>query len=164
MGVTIRIMVEDDLDDVVRCLGQPDHYNNRLQRQSRGEGEQWILWDRVEAVGGVYLWLAEPSDAVIRRHLPGVPLINNLIVRPEKRNNGFGTALLRQAEVRAVDLGYSQVVLGVEVENADARRLYERHGYAEWPHGVITSSWIATDDKGEESVVSEETVVLVKDL
>lgn len=157
-------MTRVDLREVVSNLGQERHYNDRLQRQARSEGEQWVMWEGRHPVGGVFLWMSHLEEEAIRSHLPGVPLINNLIVVPAQRNRGLGTALLRHAEARAADLGFQRTALGVEVGNADARRLYEREGYVEWSRGIITSTWTETDEFGRKSVISEETAVLVKDL
>jgi len=51
-------------------------------------------------------------------------------VHPKRRGEGLGKLLMGEAEARLAALGMTRVVLEVNVENADAIRLYERAGYA----------------------------------
>lgn len=57
--------------------------------------------------------------------------INILATFPQHRGKGYGSELLRIAEVRARDAGLGRMSLIVSDANAGARRLYERHGFAE---------------------------------
>jgi ribosomal protein S18 acetylase RimI-like enzyme len=88
----------------------------------------------------VYLWLARATEPEIRTELPGVPLLNRLVVAPGHRNNGIGTRLLAEAERRLRDLGHERVALGVRVDNEAAIRLYERLGYRQWRRPPIVAS------------------------
>ena len=90
-------------------------------------------------VGHVYLWLAPASEPEIRTELPGVPLLNRLVVTEDRRNNGIGTHLLAEAERRLRDLGHRRVALGVRVDNDAAIRLYERLGYRRWRRPPIVA-------------------------
>lgn len=74
----------------------------------------------------------------LRRSLPLAKLIEarphefyifTLAVRPEYRGHGIGSRLLRRAETRARLAGMTACSLGVEVDNAAARHLYEGFGY-----------------------------------
>jgi ribosomal protein S18 acetylase RimI-like enzyme len=112
----------------------------------------------------VYLWLAPASEPEIRSELPGVPLLNRLVVAAERRNNGIGTHLLAEAERRLRNLGHRRVALGVRVDNEAAIRLYERLGYRRWRRPPIVA---ATDgDLGMNGTPQDVEIftVFVKDL
>jgi len=59
-------------------------------------------------------------------------VVENIFVRPERRNEGIGAALLAAAERRLAARGADVVSLDVMVDNEAARRFYRRAGYA--PH------------------------------
>ncbi|WP_077488295.1 GNAT family N-acetyltransferase [Sinomonas mesophila] len=59
-----------------------------------------------------------------------VALLDELYVVPEKRGGGLGTALLRAVERQCVAAGAELLEITVDGEDVDARRFYERHGYA----------------------------------
>jgi ribosomal protein S18 acetylase RimI-like enzyme len=56
-------------------------------------------------------------------------LIENLYVRPERRNDGVGSALIDAAESRLHDREVEAIALEVLVENERAREFYSEHGY-----------------------------------
>ena len=53
-----------------------------------------------------------------------------IAVAPGHRSRGIGARLLAEVELRAQEMRLSQVTLHVESDHHDARRFYERHGYA----------------------------------
>jgi ribosomal-protein-alanine N-acetyltransferase len=55
--------------------------------------------------------------------------INNLAVRPQCRNRGYGSALLRHVLLEAARAGARRATLEVRRSNESARRLYERFGF-----------------------------------
>jgi ribosomal protein S18 acetylase RimI-like enzyme len=60
-----------------------------------------------------------------------VGLLDELYVTPEHRNHGLGTSLLRAAEAELVARGGEVLEIGVDGEDVDAQRFYERHGYVD---------------------------------
>lgn len=61
-------------------------------------------------------------------------VIRNLYVRPERRGEGVGSALLDAAEERLADTGAEVVSLEAMADNRAARRFYRRNGYS--PHRI----------------------------
>jgi ribosomal protein S18 acetylase RimI-like enzyme len=63
---------------------------------------------------------------------------SNLIamwVHPNYRGMGIAASLVNAIQMRAIERGHRRVVLSVSPDNADAVRLYRRHGFAflsEW--------------------------------
>ena len=59
-----------------------------------------------------------------------VALLDELYVAPALRGRGVGSALLRSAETVARERGAELMEVNVDGQDTDARRFYERHGYA----------------------------------
>lgn len=58
-----------------------------------------------------------------------VLLLEDLIIRPEFRNRGYGSALLEHAVEFARGGGYRRITLLTDNVNAGAQRFYTRHGF-----------------------------------
>ena len=59
-----------------------------------------------------------------------VALLDELYVVPRLRGHGIGSALLAAAETLTRDRGGQLLEINVDGDDIDARRFYERHGYA----------------------------------
>ncbi|MEA2551135.1 MAG: hypothetical protein QOE25_904 [Actinomycetota bacterium] len=78
-----------------------------------------------ERVG--WLWIAErAADAE-----GTVAWIYDIVVGEEFRRQGYGRALMKQAEKQARDMGLDRIALNVFGDNGAARALYESSGYHE---------------------------------
>jgi GNAT superfamily N-acetyltransferase len=121
----------DDLDVIGRSLG-PEHrvyFSSRMDEQRRGEGAILVAMDGADLLGAVWASWMPPVEPEIRRHLEGVPVLYHFEVGKQLRGQGIGTGLLRYAERMLAEIGHTRVALGVNTDNRDARRLYERLGY-----------------------------------
>jgi GNAT superfamily N-acetyltransferase len=58
-----------------------------------------------------------------------VALLEELYVRPGRRGQGTGTALLRQAMATCRRRGCEEMQINVDEEDADTRRFYDTHGF-----------------------------------
>jgi ribosomal protein S18 acetylase RimI-like enzyme len=85
-----------------------------------------------------------------------------LRVRPEYRNRGFGSELVREAEAVLRQRGFTQAMISVAKDNFAARRLYERLGYVVF--GEDPGSWSYFDDQGQVQEVHEPAFLLEKKL
>ena len=93
--------------------------------------------------GSARVWVAVPGheSEVARPLLAALILlirrgakaarIYSVVVDPEARGQGLGLRLIQRAEAAARAAGCREIALEVHEENADARRLYARLGYAE---------------------------------
>jgi ribosomal protein S18 acetylase RimI-like enzyme len=83
-----------------------------LTRGSKILGMVSLLFTISTAEGGKAAWLED------------------LVVRPDQRDRGLGTRLLRAAVDWARKEGLTRITLLADADNARARRLYQRHGFA----------------------------------
>jgi GNAT superfamily N-acetyltransferase len=162
--VEIRPGSDADLDAFVAVLGQRQFFTDRLARQREGGGVLLVAWLDGRPVGDVFLECEPANEPEVRRWLPGVPRLDHLEVLGPLTRRGIGTALIRAGENAARRLGNEQLVLDVGVDNPDARRLYERLGYADWGHGGVVGTWVERDHDGPRVTLSEVYDVLVKRL
>ena len=64
-----------------------------------------------------------------------VTLLDELYVEPERRGQGTGTALRERALAVAREHGSESFEINVDASDRDARRFYERHGFANHEEG-----------------------------
>lgn len=57
--------------------------------------------------------------------------IKRMRVNPDYQRKGFGQAILNQLEVRASELGYTELCLDTTTKQIPAQKLYEKNGYSE---------------------------------
>lgn len=162
--VAIRQAVGVDLPSLVRALGQPEFFADRLARQRRGRGVLFTAWLDSEPIGDVYLWLEPAEEPEIRTHLPGVPLLTHLEVLPCHRNRGVGTKLIEAIENHLLAHGFDRVALAVELTNDSAARLYHRLGFFDWGHSEVLCYHFERVPEGGWKQCSASCQVLVKTL
>jgi aminoglycoside 6'-N-acetyltransferase I len=64
-------------------------------------------------------------------HSSPVGYVEGIYVEPAKRGRGIGEALLRAAEVWAMDRGCSEIASDAQAANTASRSLHRRLGYVE---------------------------------
>jgi GNAT superfamily N-acetyltransferase len=132
----VRQAGSDDADVVARLL---DAFNTEFGTSSPGAG---VLAGRLrQLLGGtelLALLIGVPAVGVavisLRRNVwfgGPVALLDELYVQPDRRNGGLGTILLEAAEDLARAHGSELLEINVDGEDHDARRFYERHGFAD---------------------------------
>jgi len=133
--VTIRPAVEADHDllrelweEFEAELGGEDYLRETWEEawddlaETIRDGVALIAEDDGRPVGFVFCVLGDRGRKTAH--------VTDIYVRPEARNKGAGRALLAGLVAPARDAGLAHVSLEVLVHNADARRLYERLGFA----------------------------------
>jgi ribosomal protein S18 acetylase RimI-like enzyme len=109
-----------------------------LERRERGELDYLAVRDdrgRAVAIGAIE-W----------RHDPDAGYFCQLCTHPDQRRRGLMRALMAAGEQRIRDRGLSWATLSVEVDNHDARAVYERLGYEICGEGE--ESWQKTGPAG----------------
>ncbi|HSO55407.1 MAG TPA: GNAT family N-acetyltransferase [Actinomycetes bacterium] len=164
MKLGIRPATGADLEVLVAALGQRRFFSDRLARQRGGGGVLLVAWVDGRPVGDVVLDSEPATEPAIRRRLPGVPTLSHLEGLGPFQRRGIGTALIREGENTARQLGHRRLAIGVGVDNPSARRLYERLGYRDWGHGTVETSWQEHDQAGQPRTVSETIHMFVRAL
>lgn len=163
MRPAIRCALESDLSQLRRTAYDLPRMTDWIHRHRSGLGRLFVATLAESVVGRVYLSLEDPPEAGLRRHLPGVTVLQGLEVHKEHRNRGLGAELTIAAEnfIRSGrhDRDSTRVALGVDLDNPDPIRLYRRLGYVEWEHGLLD-----THRAEHREVVDEPCRVFVKDL
>jgi GNAT superfamily N-acetyltransferase len=149
-------------EPVVRCCEERDlatisarepagrnYARTTFARQKAGDCLYLVAWLDGEPVGSGELEWAD------------VPELRNLQVDQDHRNHGIGTAITNAAEQAASPRG--RLAVGVAVDNADARRLYQRLGYQPTT-GRRTFTYTYIDDDGHQGTATEIVDYLVKPL
>jgi GNAT superfamily N-acetyltransferase len=80
-----------------------------------------VAWDGDDPVGHACI--------VWERTRLGVPELQDVFVRDDRRRQGIGEAVMLAAEHAAAAHGHHRISLSHGIENTDARRFYERLGY-----------------------------------
>lgn len=123
--VSIRLCRAEDLAQL-EWFGMYTHHREILQdtfaRHLRGEVVMLVAELNDFPVGQAWLDL-------LKRRAEGVGYIWAVRVFPLLRNLGIGGLLMSSAEEELRERGFAMAEIGVEKDNLDARRLYERRGY-----------------------------------
>jgi GNAT superfamily N-acetyltransferase len=128
----IRPILESEVATVAEAMGRhPVLIADRLARQSRGDAVYLIAWDGGRPVGQALLHWRRPAVVDAPDALLGFAYLEDLHVPADRRRRGTGTQLMEAAAARVRQRGGDRITLAVNVDNADARRLYARLGYVE---------------------------------
>ena len=57
--------------------------------------------------------------------------VSRMIVKKEYRNRGIGSEILEFLTEKAKDMGFSEMTIGVDKDNANALHMYKKHGFTE---------------------------------
>jgi hypothetical protein len=147
VNVDVRQCTAEDLDVLMAREPNPAkrlYEAERYEAQERGECALLIAWDGDTIVGRVRLrWWSKYIEVLDA--LGEFPEINALDAWPQ--GQGIGT----------------QIVIGVEIVNTGARRLYERLGYEPW--GDVIDEWGEVDADGNITVMHHDPCVyLIKNI
>jgi len=96
------------------------------------EGLLLVAEDR-GAIQGVIKFYADAGQSALGHWPPGAAAMRILAVRPGSRGRGYGTLLVRECLRRARELGLRLIYLYTGTFMTQARRLYEKLGFARAP-------------------------------
>jgi ribosomal protein S18 acetylase RimI-like enzyme len=127
-------------------------YHEIFHSARQGEALLWVAeLPSSGVIGQLFVQLAstrkELADGVTRAYIYGFR------IQPAYRRKGIGSFMLRYVEEDLEKRGFQCVCLNVTKENVDARRLYERCGYA--IVAVEAGYWSYVDENGTRQFVHE---------
>jgi ribosomal protein S18 acetylase RimI-like enzyme len=143
-------------------IGGPYGHAHRLRGQEEGRWLYLVACDP-GPVGGCLVQWGGAVDEGVRRQLPDAVEISNLFVAAAARGRGAGRALIEEAERQTRLRGRHMIGVAVGDENLEARRLYERLGYAE-TGSRYRAEYDYENEQGERLHAVEEGDFLVKQL
>lgn len=164
--LVVRSIHSSDLD-VIRTAfpsGDATKHESRLEMQLHGDSNYLFAWLDEQPVGHLFLRWNGTLDEPVASNLSDCPHLEDLLVQEQHRSKGIGTALLNSAEHIVSGRGYKRIGLGVGTDNPNAKKLYERMGYAETTFGAFYSCWVEVDEHGQSKEYREEVVYLIKSL
>ena len=134
-GAPVRVAAVADTAVVAQLL---DDFNREFDTPTPGAE---VLAGRLHGLLArddlVVLLAGEPAVALaLLTFRPGVwypgpvTMLEELYVQPGRRGGGIGTAVLERAVALARDRGSGAFQIEVDEGDVDARRFYERHGFA----------------------------------
>ncbi len=164
-AVQVRLVEEGDVAPLERQaeLGPPEKHRPRYLSQKRGELAYFVAWGGDRPAGHVVLVWAGTLDQPMASRLAGCPNIEDLLVIPDLRRRGLGSALMEAAEGLAMRYGYRRIGLGVALDNHVARTLYERRGYEDSGFGEYAHDSCVYSE-GRYQIRTEICIYLIKEL
>ena len=117
--ISVRQLDPGEVEAVDRTLPL-----SRLRQPAEAGSTYLIAWDGDQPVGHAHI-------AWSGTHLAS-PEIQDVFVLPERRRRGIASVLTKAAEAEVRSRGWESISLSVSQDgNPDARRLYEKLGYAD---------------------------------
>ena len=100
-----------------------------LSELRSGNRLTWVYEEGGQFLGEISLVLNkdDPDYTIPGRRI----YVSRLIVRREHRRQGIGKALVEYAVSRAAEMGYTELSIGVDMDNYAALRLYTGLGFRE---------------------------------
>ena len=77
--------------------------------------------------GALVLDTGDPDYTIPEKRI----YVSRMIVKKGYRNRGIGSEILEFLIAKAKSMGYSEMTIGVDKDNANALHLYEKYGFTE---------------------------------
>lgn len=140
-------------------------YAKRLAAQGRGELVQVVTWNDERPVGKAMVLFPGYDEYSTSAEREACGEIRDVAVEPDVRRIGVATAMIAALEAAVREWGLSHIGLTVALaaEDAPARDLYAKLGYA-FAHGPFISSTNLLDDDGKPIHVGAVMSYLTKPL
>jgi GNAT superfamily N-acetyltransferase len=166
-NLTFRDATADDLPALyqLRYANTPGIHQTRLDDTAGGQTRYLVAELDGALVGFTTLVFQRPAHWSDAARTDQLPCVIDLFIREDLRGRGIGSRFMFFLEDQARAAGFHQLYLSVDpVENAPARRLYERLGYHPLQSEPYRDHWEFTDANGALHQGDEWAIDLVKEL
>ncbi len=165
--MSLEAIVAQDADTIRAIASQTGAFDkfatNTVKRFGRKKMYVVGAQNNDAFVGRVNLQVPPADEAVLREACPDSTILIGLHVNSDFRRRGVAGLLMQAAEDYSVELGFSSCCLGVEENNAPARQLYEKRGYA-YMDVTYLACWDEPDDQNGLKRVCVDAMLMRKTL
>ena len=120
--------------DFKMLVNQLDRYLMGINGDDHDFFDQFNKIDNIRHVVVLYLDGQPAGCGAIKEYKPGIMEIKRMFVPPAARGKGLATAVLKELEVWAAELGYEKCILETGDIMPDAIALYKKNGYNSIPN------------------------------
>ena len=136
--IALRHALPSDAAGIAACVCEAYvHYIERIGKQPGPMLEDYTLVI-AEAMVHVAMQGTLVVGAVVLKTTDEGFYVDNVAVRPSAKGTGVGRMLLQLAESEAKQLGYTSIYLATHELMVENRALYNRIGYVEYDHRVVS--------------------------
>ena len=120
--------------DFKMLVNQLDRYLMGINGDDHDFFDQFNKIDNIRHVVVLYLDGQPAGCGAIKEYKPGIMEIKRMFVPPAARGKGLATAVLKELESWALELGYHKCILETGDIMPDAIALYQKNGYNSIPN------------------------------
>ncbi|MBB4752722.1 GNAT family N-acetyltransferase [Actinoplanes lobatus] len=165
-NVDLALAEPSDLDAIIKVFGHRQYFAEQLADPDPQGNEVFLARRGEDFLGTVTIGPVGVDEARLRAGFPPdyARLLTHLEVPEQLRNHGIGTWIIREIEHRVAQDGFRQIVLGVDLGNAGAARLYQRLGYRSWRCGSVPTIKVHYREDGSSWSEPDRCLIFFKDL
>lgn len=120
--------------DFKMLVNQLDRYLMGINGDDHDFFDQFNKIDNIRHVVVLYLDGQPAGCGAIKEYEPGIMEVKRMFVPPATRGKGLATAVLKELEAWAAELGYEKCILETGDIMPDAIALYKKNGYSSIPN------------------------------
>ena len=126
--------------DFFRSFDGPARTYEQVERWRAGPGSTVLVVENDAGVIGLAVLVSRPASGFAGAVPRLVVEVDNLVVRSDWRGRGVGRCLLEAALEWSRERGASHLEVAVHAFNRDAKRFYERFGFADSIHRLAMAA------------------------
>ena len=121
-------------NDFRQLVNELDHYLMGINGDQHDFFDQFNKIDNIRHVVVLYHDAIPSGCGAIKEYKPGVMEVKRMFVPPAARGKGIASAVIKELEAWALELGYKKCILETGDTMPDAIALYKKNGYKPIPN------------------------------